>query len=109
MRVDPPEWWIGAGGIGDIVWDTQFADGFDPAWIKDIDLGSSPPPTCALNGNRQVEGRSHSESHRLTRFFSWSPMPPGAALDTQKRPPYNGPRRVAGWPLNQTCHLHRLR
>ncbi len=38
-RVDPPEWWISAGVIRDIVWFGRFGSGFDPGAVKDIDLG----------------------------------------------------------------------
>ncbi len=35
--VDPPEWWVGAGVIRDIVWDEKFGRGFNPAAVKDVD------------------------------------------------------------------------
>ena len=34
---DPPEWWIGAGVLRDLVWDGMH-DGFDPSRVKDVDL-----------------------------------------------------------------------
>jgi hypothetical protein len=36
--VDPPRWWVGAGVIRDLVWDTRFGNGFDPARLKDVDV-----------------------------------------------------------------------
>jgi len=36
--VDPPRWWVGAGVIRDLVWDTRFGDGFDPSRLKDVDV-----------------------------------------------------------------------
>ncbi|HWF21728.1 MAG TPA: nucleotidyltransferase family protein [Acidimicrobiales bacterium] len=36
--VDPPQWWVGAGVIRDLVWDTRFGEGFDPARLKDVDV-----------------------------------------------------------------------
>ncbi|HEY8677492.1 MAG TPA: nucleotidyltransferase family protein [Candidatus Dormibacteraeota bacterium] len=34
---DPPDWWIGAGVLRDLVWDERHG-GFDPAKVKDVDL-----------------------------------------------------------------------
>ena len=34
---DPPDWWIGAGVLRDLVWD-ELHGGFDPAKVKDVDL-----------------------------------------------------------------------
>ena len=42
-RVDPPDWWISAGVIRDIIWYGRFAPRFDPAAVKDIDLGFFDP------------------------------------------------------------------
>lgn len=36
--VDPPQWWVGAGVIRDLVWDCRFGDGFDPSRLKDVDV-----------------------------------------------------------------------
>ena len=30
-EVDPPEWWVGAGVVGDIVWDTRFWERLRPS------------------------------------------------------------------------------
>lgn len=37
--VNPPSWWVNAGVIRDVVWGRRFGSGFDPAHVKDIDLG----------------------------------------------------------------------
>ena len=36
--VNPPQWWVGAGAVRDLVWDTRFGDGFDPAGVADVDV-----------------------------------------------------------------------
>jgi hypothetical protein len=36
--VDPPQWWVGAGVIRDLVWGTRFGDGFDPGKVMDVDV-----------------------------------------------------------------------
>ncbi|MEO8458462.1 MAG: nucleotidyltransferase family protein [Chloroflexota bacterium] len=33
-----PDAWVGAGVIRDVVWDTRFGAGFDPALVKDVDV-----------------------------------------------------------------------
>ena len=37
-EVEPPECWIGAGAVRDVVWDTLFGSGFDPARVRDVDV-----------------------------------------------------------------------
>jgi hypothetical protein len=37
-HVDPPDWWVGAGAVRDVVWDTLFGDGFDPGRLHDVDV-----------------------------------------------------------------------
>ncbi len=34
---DPPDWWIGAGVLRDLVWD-ELHEGFKPTNVKDVDL-----------------------------------------------------------------------
>jgi len=36
--VDPPQWWVGAGVVRDLVWGTRFGDGFDPDDVTDVDV-----------------------------------------------------------------------
>jgi uncharacterized protein len=36
--LDLPDCWIGAGVVRDLVWDTRFGAGFDPARIEDVDV-----------------------------------------------------------------------
>src|SRR5688500_13255493 len=36
--INPPEWLVGAGVIRDVVWDTRFGTGFNPALVKDVDV-----------------------------------------------------------------------
>jgi hypothetical protein len=37
-RVDPPDWYVGAGALRDLVWDTRFGAGSRPELVKDVDL-----------------------------------------------------------------------
>jgi hypothetical protein len=34
----PPDAWLAAGAVRDLVWDEQFAAGFSPAHVKDVDV-----------------------------------------------------------------------
>jgi hypothetical protein len=36
--LDLPDCWIGAGAVRDLVWDTRFGEGFDPARVEDVDV-----------------------------------------------------------------------
>jgi hypothetical protein len=36
--LDLPDCWVGAGAVRDLVWDTRFGGGFDPANIVDVDV-----------------------------------------------------------------------
>lgn len=36
--LDLPDCWVGAGAVRDLVWDTRFGHGFDPAGIADVDV-----------------------------------------------------------------------
>ncbi len=53
-RVDPPEWWISAGVIRDIVWFGRFGSGFDPEAVKDIDLGFFDGRNLSASRDREV-------------------------------------------------------
>lgn len=35
---DPPDWWVGAGVVRDLVWDVRFGAGFDPRRVRDVDV-----------------------------------------------------------------------
>jgi uncharacterized protein len=37
-EVDAPDWWVGAGAVRDVVWDTRFGDGFEPGQLHDVDV-----------------------------------------------------------------------
>ena len=54
-RVDPPEWWISAGVIRDIVWYGRFGPRFDPEAVKDVDLGFFDADNLSPSCDRDVE------------------------------------------------------
>jgi hypothetical protein len=51
---DPPDWWVGAGVLRDLVWDTLHG-GFDPARVKDVDLAFFDPADLSRERDQQVE------------------------------------------------------
>ena len=51
----PPDWWVGAGVLRDLVWDGLHG-GFDPAHVKDVDLASSTRPTSARSARLPSSG-----------------------------------------------------
>jgi uncharacterized protein len=55
MDVAAPDWWIGAGAIRDIVWDTRFGQGFEPGRVRDIDLGFFDAADLSAEGDQRIE------------------------------------------------------
>jgi hypothetical protein len=54
-EVDPPDWWIGAGAVRDVVWDTRFGDGFDPGAVHDVDVAFFDPSDLRPERDAEVE------------------------------------------------------
>ena len=50
----PPDWWVGAGVLRDLVWD-GLHDGFDPARVKDVDLAFFDPTDLSKECEAAVE------------------------------------------------------
>jgi hypothetical protein len=65
--VDPPQWWVGAGVIRDLVWDTRFGEGFDPARIKDVDVAYFDDTDLSTEGEAGLE----AELRRLDPSITW--------------------------------------
>lgn len=53
--VNAPDWWIGAGVLRDLVWDTRYGSGFEPHRVKDIDLAFFDPDNLAPQRDQEVE------------------------------------------------------
>jgi uncharacterized protein len=51
---DPPDWWVGAGVLRDLVWDGLHG-GFDPARVKDVDLAFFDPGDLSRARDLAVE------------------------------------------------------
>jgi hypothetical protein len=51
---DPPDWWIGAGVIRDLVWD-ELHGGFDHTKEKDVDLAFFDPTDLSPDRDLEVE------------------------------------------------------
>ncbi|MCU1449965.1 MAG: hypothetical protein JWP02_2135 [Acidimicrobiales bacterium] len=54
-QVDPPDWWIGAGAVRDVVWDTRFGDGFDAGQLHDVDVAFFDPSDLRPERDADVE------------------------------------------------------
>jgi hypothetical protein len=125
--VDPPEWWISAGVIRDLVWGERLATGFDPAETKDVDLAFFDADDVATERDNTVERdlRSHDSSVPGTRrtrppciagthsdLASWwlRSNPPKRRLPRfQSLPPESGcaawPTRCGTWSLHTVCTI----
>ena len=53
--VDAPDWWIGAGVIRDLVWDTRYGPGFDPRRVRDVDVAFFDPDNLDSQRDQDVE------------------------------------------------------
>jgi hypothetical protein len=52
-----PDWFVGAGAILDVVWDTRFGNGFDRSLVKDVDLVYFDPTDLSKDAERAIEAR----------------------------------------------------
>jgi uncharacterized protein len=59
--VNAPHWWIGAGVVRDLVWDTRVG-GFDPERVKDVDLAFFDPADLRRERDEQVEHALREEA-----------------------------------------------
>jgi hypothetical protein len=104
--VDPPQWWVGAGVIRDLVWDTRFGGGFDPARLKDVDVAYFDGTD--LTADREVElgaalrGLDPSivwDVKNQAAVHHWYPVRFG--LDVEPFPSVS--EAVATWPEYAAC------
>jgi hypothetical protein len=59
--LDLPDCWIGAGAVRDLVWDTRFGDGFDPARVEDIDVVFFDPDDLSAEHEDAIEHGLHEQ------------------------------------------------
>jgi hypothetical protein len=59
--LDLPDCWIGAGAVRDLVWDTRFGDGFDPARVEDIDVVFFDPDNLSVDYEHEIERGLHEQ------------------------------------------------
>jgi hypothetical protein len=52
-----PDCWIGAGAVRDLVWDTRFGAGFDPANVEDVDVVFFDPDDLSADHEHDIERR----------------------------------------------------
>ncbi len=50
----PPDWWVGAGAVRDLVWDLR-EGGFDPQRVKDVDVAFFDPHDLSRERDAAVE------------------------------------------------------
>ncbi len=108
---NPPDWWVGAGVLRDLVWDGLHG-GFDPAQVKDIDLAFFDPVDLSKDREDVIErdlavrmpsvrwdAKNQAAVHtRYERRFGFPVEPVSSAADG-----------VATWPETATAvavHLH---
>jgi hypothetical protein len=60
-----PDCWIGAGAVRDLVWDTRFGDGFDPARVEDVDVVFFDPDDLGAEHEHDIEAKLHAQEPSL--------------------------------------------
>ncbi len=105
-RVDPPDWWISAGVIRDIIWYGRFGSRFDPAAVKDIDLGFFDPDNLSPSRDHDVEAALRAldsslvwDAKNQAAVHLWYPRRFGIEVD----PFSSASEAVATFPEYCTC------
>jgi uncharacterized protein len=109
--VDAPNWWIGAGVIRDLVWDTRYGSGFDPRRVKDVDLAFFDSDNLDPQRDQEIEAalvaRQPSvrwEAKNQAAVHLWYPGRFGAKVE----PLRSTLDAIATWPEFATCVGVRL-
>ena len=63
--LDLPDCWIGAGAVRDLVWDTRFGDGFDPARVEDVDVVFFDLDDLGAEHEHEIERELHEQEPTL--------------------------------------------
>ena len=106
----PPDWWIGAGVLRDLVWDTLHG-GFDPAHVKDVDLAFFDPTDLSTEREAAVEHclsarlpDVHWDAKNQAAVHTWYERRFGCAVE----PLTSATEGVATWPETATAVAVRL-
>jgi hypothetical protein len=107
---DPPDWWIGAGVLRDLVWDELHA-GFDPAKVKDVDLAFFDASDLSRERDTDVEAALYRrlstvpwEAKNQAAVHTWYQQRFGFAVAPLK----SSAEGVATWPETATAVAVRL-
>jgi hypothetical protein len=109
--VDPPQWWVGAGVIRDVVWEQRFGKGADRPETKDVDVAYFDAADLSSRAERNVEGRLRARNPQV----AWDAKNQAAVhrwyaerFGTAVTPLASVPEAVATWPEYATCVAVRL-
>lgn len=109
--MDPPEWWVNAGVIRDIVWDTVYGDGFKPEKVRDVDVGFFDTQDLTRDCDAAVERALRAENAAIpwdaknqAAVHLWYPARFGVDV-----PPFaSAPDSIATFPEYAVCVGARL-
>jgi uncharacterized protein len=106
-----PDCWIGAGAVRDLVWDTRFGNGFDPARIEDVDVVFFDPDDLSAIYEEEIERKLSREEPSVkwdvknqARVHVWFESKFGRPLE----PLTSTAAGVATWPETATAVAVRL-
>jgi hypothetical protein len=106
----PPDWWVGAGALRDLVWDGLHG-GFDPARVKDVDLAFFDPADLSRERDQAVErqlaarlANVHWDAKNQAAVHTWYERRFGFSVE----PLASAAEGVATWPETATAVAVRL-
>jgi uncharacterized protein len=106
----PPEWWVGAGAVRDLVWDLREGS-FDPQRIKDVDLVFFDPDDVSPERDLAVERALIArlphvpwDAKNQAAVHTWYPLRFGRTVE----PLASAAEAVATWPETATAVAVRL-
>ena len=109
--VDPPQWWVGAGVIRDVVWDQRFGRSSGRPDAKDVDVAFFDAGVLTAEYDREIEGRLRArrpdvawDAKNQASVHLWYPRRFGSAVE----PFASVPQAVATWPEYAVCVAVRL-
>jgi uncharacterized protein len=109
--VGPPQWWVGAGVIRDVVWEQRFGNGADRPVTKDVDVAFFDATNLSVERDREVEALLRArrpdvawDATNQAAVHLWYHDEFGKIV-----PPFGSvPEAVATWPEYATCVAVRV-
>jgi uncharacterized protein len=110
-QVEPPELWVGAGVVRDVIWGERFGPGFDPHDVSDVDVAFFDASDMTPERDAEVEQSLMAvrtdipwDAKNQAAVHAWYPRRFGIAVP----PLHSVADAVATWPETAACVAVRL-